>query len=140
MQRGDATFRQVVDHLLDLPDFFAGDVVVVDARADAHGAVQGMSHALGHALGEGVFLVAGQARQMALGLYLAMRRRGQSHSADMGRAAAAEHLQVASLAINAQMYAQAAPLGGESHGCSCALAAGRVPRRCGPYGFLPCAR
>ena len=72
MQRGDATFRQVVNHLLDLPDFFAGDVVVVDARVDAHGAAQGMGHAFGHAQGEGVFLVAGQARQMALGLYLTM--------------------------------------------------------------------
>ena len=123
MQRGDATFRQVVDHLLDLPDFFAGDVVVVDARVDAHGTVQGMGHALRHVQGEGVFLVAGQAHQMALGLYLTMRGRGQSHSADMGCAAAAEHLQVAPLAENAQMYAQAALLGGESHGCSCALAA-----------------
>ncbi len=122
MQRGDATLRQVVNHLLDLADFFAGDVVVVDARADAHGAVQGMGHALRHVQGEGVFLVAGQARQMALGLYLTMRGRGQSHSADMGCAAAAEHLQVAPLAKNAQMYAQAALLGGESHGCSCALA------------------
>lgn len=134
MQRGDATLRQVVDHLLDLPDFFAGYVVVVDARADAHGAAQGLGHVFGHALGESVFLVARQARQMALDLYLPMRRRGQSHSADMGCAAAAKHLQVAPLAKNAQMYAQAALLSGESHGCSCALAAGCVLCRCIFYG------
>ena len=92
MQRGDATLRQVMNHLLDLPDFFAGDVVVVDASADAYGTVQLMGQALGHALGEGGFLVAGQARQMALGLNLTMRRRGQSHCANMGCTAAAEHL------------------------------------------------
>jgi len=100
--------------LFDLRDFFTGDVVVMNARADAYGAVERLGHALGHVLRQVGLLVAGQTQKLNLNLRIVLRlplhwgvishRRGKGYRADMGCSAPAEHLQVAPLAKYAQMY------------------------------------